>query len=282
MEDQVSSRMILEAMGLAIGETLRTVCPRCGGGNSNERTCTITRNDGRTISWFCHRASCDLRGSTGSSVEELPGVVYTTKYHEFKGSKVYYDAHLEDLMTRFGIDKSVASRLYGGTATRDGRYMLECYDYEGRTWGYVGRSYTGLKPKTIMYQHRESSKLGWFRADRERTVVLVEDLVSAAKVSQHCNAAALLGTHLTKEMLDDLVIHCDEVYIWLDPDATNKASKLGRELSLVFPVCKVLVSEQDPKDLPHNRIGEILERAEAIKCAGDQPSGVPQSGEAAR
>lgn len=208
--------------------------------------------------------------------------MYTTKYHEFKGSKVYYDAHLEDLMSRFGIGKAVAQRLYGGTATRDGRYMLECYDYEGRTWGYVGRSYAGLKPKTIMYQHRESSKLGWFRADRERKVVLVEDLVSAAKVSEHCNAAALLGTHLTKEMLDDLVIHCHEVYIWLDPDATNKASKLARELSLVFPVCKVLVSDADPKDLPHKQIGEILERAEAIKCAGNQPFSVPQSGEAAR
>ena len=279
----MEERMLLEAMGLAIGETLRIVCPLCGGGNSNERTCTITRNDGRTISWFCHRASCDLRGSTGSAVEELPGVVYTTKYHEFRGSKVYYDAHLEDLMIQFGIDKSIAQRLYGGTATRDGRYMLECYDYEGRTWGYVGRSYTGLRPKTIMYQHRESSKLGWFRADRERRVVLVEDLLSAAKLaSLGVNAAALLGTHLTKEMLDDLVIHCDELYIWLDPDAISKAAKLRRELSLVFPVCKVLVSDADPKDLSPKQIGEILERAEATKCADYQPPCVQQSGEAAR
>ena len=92
-------------------------------------------------------------------------------------------------------------------------------------------------------------------------LVLVEDIISAIKVSKFVRAMPLYGSSIGRERFKRLYILCEEphkVYIWLDPDKRTEAlkeSKLGQLYGLkTHPI----FSKADPKEHTYESIKEIL------------------------
>jgi DNA primase len=86
---------------------------------------------------------------------------------------------------------------------------------------------------------------------KTKQVVLVEDTISAARVSLKTPAAALLGTYLGEEAALDLRQHYDKLVVCLDRDTWNKPTatgvKLKHEYDILFNSIKVKHISKDPK-----------------------------------
>lgn len=278
MEEEI--RLI--AVGLADGETVRAICPKCGGGSDNERTFSVTRTGPGKLGFFCHRATCGYRGVVGASVLGGPARVADKPSRWYTGP---YRRPTEDeaawFSQRFGI------QLDERVDARSGRIMYRLMSHDGRTWGYVGRSYDGTKPKALTYWRDNTTpdQLAWCRPSYYRdtkSVVLTEDIVSAKKIRYlGLDAASLLGTHLSDAKMSELLALNVPVFLALDPDRAGQiaTARIVRELSPLLDV-SVVTLEADPKDMTFDKLGDALVRAKAIERHCFEPAGVQKGGEA--
>ena len=78
-------------------------------------------------------------------------------------------------------------------------------------------------------------------------VVVVEDVISAAKVSRLTNSVPLFGTSMHDITVNAMVARFKKAIIWLDPDAKHKALKLALRLAEAGLETSTVFSESDPK-----------------------------------
>lgn len=106
------------------------------------------------------------------------------------------------------------------------RVCYPIYRADSKKRGVNLRSYeAGVTPKSVVdLPVEDECKLAWYNQMRRKsdTLVLVEDQVSAIRVSQDFHAAALLGTNLSSTMLEEIKAQgYKAVILCLDNDATN-------------------------------------------------------------
>jgi hypothetical protein len=92
-------------------------------------------------------------------------------------------------------------------------------------------------------------------------LVLVEDIVSAIKVSRFVRAMPLYGSSIGKERFKRLYSLCEEphkVYIWLDPDKRTEALKESKLGQLYGFKTHPIFSDKDPKEHTYKEIEGIL------------------------
>lgn len=91
------------------------------------------------------------------------------------------------------------------------------------------------------------------------TVVLVEDILSAIKVSRVIDTIALLKTACHDRLLHRLANRYNNCYLWLDPDMyEHMANKLLPRIKPYFNKCKIIMSEHDPKVYSTNEIRRYI------------------------
>ncbi len=62
-----TAQIRLYGANLQRGEHTREICPSCGGGDSEEKSLSITLGEDGTLLWYCFRASCEgVKGTTGN------------------------------------------------------------------------------------------------------------------------------------------------------------------------------------------------------------------------
>lgn len=84
-------------------------------------------------------------------------------------------------------------------------------------------------------------------SDNGRTIVLVEAIISAVKLSRHVDTIALLGSYIPASILHELKGY-DTVIIWLDPD--KKAAILTESVRwqmLTGKPVKAMLTDKKPK-----------------------------------
>jgi len=113
------------------------------------------------------------------------------------------------------------------------------------------------KPKYVTHGSK-TQKLGYIKnANFPKTIILVEDFVSAIKVGRYCTCAPLLGATIDGNAVKWLADNFTRVRIWLDMD---KAAESLRQASRV-PIkdIRVILSQFDPKDYTTQEIVKFLE-----------------------
>lgn len=112
--------------------------------------------------------------------------------------------------------------------------------------GLEARSATGL-PKYLTYGTKTPYLL--FTNGPGNPLVIVEDVLSAIRISEYMNCIALRGTHLRKETL--LLIwqlRPTQIIIWLDSDAPGQKAVQNCKTKLEWAApCSVLSTKKDPK-----------------------------------
>lgn len=93
----------------------------------------------------------------------------------------------------------------------------------------------------------------------DKTVVLVEDLISAHKVGQVTTAIPLFGTVVHPCHLYYLMQQNKPIVLWLDKDQEQNVQKTALRLqSLVDVPVRVVITDDDPKKLSFDVIKELV------------------------
>lgn len=93
----------------------------------------------------------------------------------------------------------------------------------------------------------------------KHTAVLVEDIISAIKVSQHTGAIPIFGSSISMKQWLQLRRIVNDFVLWLDPDMRQKSIKMAEMGRLLGANVVCIFSEKDPKEHTHEEIDKLLE-----------------------
>jgi len=274
MNTSHNQEILLLAQALAPFETDNSSsCPFCSGGISKDKSFSVTRV-AEGVLYNCYRATCGESGFIPSTkMQASVGTVYDTDGKKNKAlmktftPKIYkyslVPLSIEQevfFFNKFGLTHAEIKANDIKWSPARGSYAFPVFDYRGYTIGIMDRSYTGRKPKAIMYWEKDEPKMHFPQGgkhNKSTTIFLVEDHISAIKMSRYCRCVALLGTHLTDRAAVILNYLADNIVFCFDNDATNKAIKLAKHFSALFKGTEVLHLNKDPKDMTDKELKKL-------------------------
>lgn len=257
--DTARDSIILNYSHLPDGSTKAgEVCPACQGGESKERSLSVSRRGG-VLLFICHRNSCRFRGTEeGGGFDSSKSGAGSGSSRRRVDTTSLDDATIGFMATKFGIPREVLkSAGLGWTGENDDRYgrriSFPIYGPDFRKRGYSYRSYQGAKPKSLIVLDEDAVASSWYRWLRKsKVLVLVEDQVSAIKLAPYVHSLALLGTNLSDakvEEINSITPQYEQVYISLDNDATYEAIKMQLANRSKIKGLLVAALGQDIKDM---------------------------------
>jgi len=259
------SNILLEGEQLEVAESVRLNCPKCA-----QRTFTITRSE-QGVLYNCYRNSCDLepgfigvdkiaRERMGPPKQKQRNVRFYSRPIE-----VLSPTQKHWLCYRFTIENKDIERAGIRWAPADDKFVLPILDPRGYERGMDLHTWDKERDrKSIIYPHTpDGAMCSWYQVHpgRPRTVVVVEDIMSAIRVARLANhtGLALLGTALGADKLQELMnVNPAQVIIALDADATDTAYGIAWDNKLLFNRIRVAKLERDIKDM---RSDEEVEEA---------------------
>lgn len=97
--------------------------------------------------------------------------------------------------------------------------------------------------------------MAWYNRTPTEQLVIVEDQLSAIRLSKYTSSVALMGTHLNGPRVFELLAsRPTKMHLWLDADAFDKAVKYAIQYKC-FSVCKL---EKDVKNLSEPELIQLL------------------------
>jgi len=256
------------------GETINgAVCPKCGGGEHNDKSFSITRYASCT-KFICFRAKCGFSGIVKTT--PVAEVKLARKAANARKSRTYTkptrqleSGECRDMADTYHIrDFDVFKDVRIGCS--DGRVLYPIYTHDGVRIGYAGK-HAKLKPKVINYIPDPFIKLHfpldmqYIPQENKQVVVIVEDVLSATRlVDNGVPAVALLGTNLSSEAAAHLItLGYKQWDVALDDDAIKKAAKIARKYSALAGI-NILTwpSKLDVKDMTETEFNEVFFKGE--------------------
>ena len=258
-----------EALDLPVDMSKTVHCCFCDNEKPYPPSLSLTRIDDGIL-YNCFRASCSGQGLIGS----LPTDFQVTKgvqkdnfkarpyvmplYELSQTDKEYlYDRYKLGLVE---IDRNSIKSMRGSSSND---FIFPLYDHTGSFYGHTTKR-NDAKLKAIHYLERKTSNLYWPYSVRRspwdrKTVIIVEDVLSAIRVNRFKQGVALLGTSMTKEKVKDLLLAgVENVILALDPDAFVTAQLMQEKWGLFFNTFRVVLLTDDPKDLKHTTLEAML------------------------
>lgn len=273
---EVRSSILMTAQMQEPWTTAHMVCPVCFGGGSGERSFNLTVEPA-CAKFVCHRASCGFKGylSFAPSGYRLPEP--KSKIREYTGEVVPL-AEIRKVMLRqqYRIEDWHLEQLGATRDVETGRVVYPIYGYNGLTKGHLLRTYDGRKPKTLTYRSIDNVPMtAWYMAKdiQSRMLVIVEDVLSAVRVAGvNVNAVALLGTHMSMDMVHEIrgfirAAGITDVVLALDADAFSTALDTAQRYKLILSM-RVVKLERDLKDEPDNKIREVINYQQRTQTTG--------------
>lgn len=251
-----------EAETLGADESIRIHCPFCK--DKTEKTCSITRKTGFLL-YNCYRASCNRHGIIGDSF--IPTKKSTKEFEPKYFTGDSYLVEQSDLDS-IGYDKYLTLDDCDTECIRishkEKRLIFPLYTYAGYQWGEMTKTWIkGKKPKTILYRHEDVPTIHFpFFTIQDsimyKELCIVEDILSAIKVSKITPCCAILGTHLSEDMFKLLSSQGWTTYIlMLDNDATLKSIGIKNKYGSLANF-HVIPMSKDPKEHTLDELEEMV------------------------
>lgn len=263
------SRAALAAEGMTLdpGQSVRIVCPFCGGGSSGER-CMSLKLDEATglLLYHCFRGNCGESGVIGNGA---PNLVRTSKRFVPYDTRSLVDGFTPsgwEALDAWGLPASAVIPAGWCTDHDKGRMAIPVRGPHYELRGYVLRATDGRTPKVLTGRILDDCPFqSWeFTGSpvANQSLIIVEDIPSATRLRlRGRDALALLGNTPSDAALDEIRVICKArgrtPYFALDPDATAQAIKLSRVYGLRGE-CAVLVLSKDFKNMTDKEIDDCL------------------------
>ena len=132
------------------------------------------------------------------------------------------------------------------------------YFIKGELMGWQGRSFSKDKKGKWHTNGKPESYIYTLGRSTTSTIVLVESIISAIKVSRYECCSPLFGSYISNSRFIRLAKFYDNVVIWMDPDKQREAVKFAQQARLFGLHCRVILSKNKPKDHTPEEIQEYL------------------------
>ena len=109
-----------------------------------------------------------------------------------------------------------------------------------------------------VYSFSGGDSTGDYHPQQDRRLVLVEDCLSAIKISRYMDCMPCLTSDLSKEKLTRLRPFYDRLTIFLDGDMYPNACRLAQRASFLGFQTDVIYSNEDPKDHTDSELIRLL------------------------
>jgi hypothetical protein len=242
-------------------------CPECG---QAQKLMLVPLDDGGTFA-KCLRASCETFGSVGSTYRrDAPKKIVGARrtFLTYRREPGFVPLHRIGNTYRnffhdgYRIPKAQVNTLVAGKL--DDRWVFPVLDRLHRTVGYVARGYNHEHKALLRPYFKKGPLMAWYGHKHLRgnlPLVVVEDQVSAARLSEYLPAVALLGTTASDQDIEQLEAAQSEdgnIIVMLDQDATDAAFRLARRIrrGLCWPLVRTDVKDMDPREF--SKLIELL------------------------
>lgn len=226
-----------------------TKCPTCG----RDGKLGLTYVDA-IVHANCFRSTCGARYLTVTD----PTVRFDRKKVKEarpydKETKMIYGTARDMLIVDYGLDWRTWDHHGWKLSIDETELIMPIRDAYNRTRGHITRTLYE-KPKRV-YTYKETAQPfidWWFQSMNSAPVVVVEDALSACRLSQlGYNAVALLGTGINQDTAREISATADdrEIILALDRDAFDKAVKYSRKHAPIWGQIKVLCLTEDIKNM---------------------------------
>lgn len=267
------------AAGLRSGESRSIDCPIClGGRNKDKRTMGLGVMASGGVWYVCRRIKCGRKGWIDGPPPAARPVESTFVPRVFSDEIEELPDDVRDkIAALYGISAEAISANVGWNSTSE-RTVWKIVGPAGVIRGYELRHHVGItcayRSKPLHYRHspnpwigyyrdestewgRGSSPLIWDASKREDDLLVVEDSVSALKVSKYFWAASIMGTNLSIDKAIELSKLSDRVIIALDRDATNKTREVIARYGFVLAGARMLPLRKDMKYWSYEEIKSL-------------------------
>lgn len=252
------------ASSLGDGEQGRFVCPGCGGGDTKEKSLVITAYSHHIV-YHCFRAKCGVTGALSTTGEGRTQAKPKARPRPYGGALVRVPLEVwEQVFAKYDISQAMLTEQGITFATEINRVRFPIYNYMGYVIGENLRAISPeQKPKSLVNKFNDVPLLHFpYGQFWKGALVLVEDQVSAIKISKIHLCASLMGTNLSDSCLKQLLmLGIKKVILMLDGDDAGFAAsiKLAKQLVPFVEVVRcVLPKGKDPKDMPLGYLKEML------------------------
>ena len=222
----MSMNKYIEDLDLGEGDTVRGDCPDCGGKN------TFTANkSGGAVLYNCYKLGCKISGvyTVGMTAADIQARMQEVEQDKPKPQVEIME--LPEYVVRSGSgldafrekwDLWDQGLMYD---LKDKRAVFPIF-IDGVMIDAVGRALAGAEPKWLRY----TGKANYFIGGTGKTVVVVEDVISAITVAKlGFTGMAILGTSLSVAHMEQLGNY-SQVIVALDPDAAHKTLRFRQEI----------------------------------------------------
>lgn len=226
-------------------------CENCGSKDNN-----AVYDDGHSFCFGCRKY---VPGKESIHKVHNPLIWIDAQMKDFP-----HDAQLEipakplQWLLQYGITQHIANKY--GIMYSPYRQCLcwQIKDPEGTTLGWSSRNFSpDARVKAISHGkiHEDINIVGTSSSSK---IVLVEDYISAIKVSQHIPCMPLYGCTVSLETLQGLSKRFKGVILWLDSNKLDNARKIAQRAALSGLTGQVLYTELDPKCYTKEEIRNFL------------------------
>jgi hypothetical protein len=162
-------------------------------------------------------------------------------------------------LKKYGLTSDEIDKAEWGWSESTQMLIIPFFDGEYNVIGWQGRYFPTQKVKCYT-EGNVNDILALFESDvQSDAVCVVEDCVSAVKVSRYVDSVALLGSHLSLTKAVRLSRLYRNLYIWLDSDKVKEAHKFQQRYKSLFDNVFVIFTKLDPKENTYKDIKEALD-----------------------
>jgi len=260
-----------ESIGLEVGKSCRSIsCPGCG----RHQDFSVTRHED-CIKYNCFRAACPTRGTIELSplervnIKDIQQNKFLPKYY---GKALYkLTEPMRHLITdTWGLTR--AQQIQNGLkwAKDTSRLYLPIYGHLGDRVGGITKIFNKCdlyenEPKSIVYWSDDVPKIDYtsdtlYKTDYKdkKTVIIVEDKLSAIRASAHYPTVSLSGVFLSEDAAIQLSGKYDNLVVALDQDTWHHKTPVGAKIielyNLYFKSVQSLYIEKDFKDMTEEEL----------------------------
>lgn len=229
-------------------------CPECRRiGNDRSGDNLAVYSDGHSYCYRCgyHSNRTRITNSTTKSIPSsiiLPADVTTELPYEARQWLNKYE------LTRLDI-----SRNHIMWSEKYSRIVFPYFN-EAELLAWQGRYIGEDKTKAKWFSQGKIHEIIYPLQVHQRQAVLVEDIVSAIKVSKIRGAIPIFGSSVSTKQILRLKSIVDEVWFWLDPDMRGKSLKLAHISNTLGLTAHTIFSDKDPKEHSLEKISILVNR----------------------
>lgn len=231
----------------------KTRCPKCAE-NGNDRTGDnlAVYNDNHSYCYSCgYTVGSSIINNFKQSKKEslpisivLPEDVDTTIPSYAKNWLYQYELTNKDINEH--------------TLLWSERYKQLIFPYfvNNELLAWQGRGFNPIYPK--WFSQGKLHELLYILGNKGSSLVLVEDIVSAIKLSKFMDSSPLFGCSVSVKQALRYNKFYSQLYLWLDPDKQKESIKIATTLNNLDIPIKIIYANADPKEIPYIQIKNYL------------------------